>query len=227
MQYTPLSSIIRSTEMKLAAAVASLPIQNGTPLVFGLEDGVRVVSPSAGAAGEVLAGFAHQQVSAAPALPADAVKVEQVVVAAGGVITLDREPLAGQYVVTNLATGAPITVSAASGLTLTVAGGNAGVEVKVVYRHALTVREAVYRTGDVQPGGASGNHYGQIGVGQQGVIYTDRIDASVNWAAATIVTLDAAGMLTDQTGTGEAINAQIVAVPTSDYPYLGLQFNTI
>lgn len=226
MQYSPLTSIVRSTEMKLAAAVAALPIQDGTPLVFGLENGVRVVAPSAGAADEVLAGFSHEQTSAAPTLPQDAIKVEQRVVAAGA-ITLDRVPLAGQYVVTNLATGVAITVTSASGNTLNVDVANNGAEVNVVYKRALSVREAVSLVGDVQPGGYSGNIYGQVGVAQQGVIYTDRIVAGVNWAAATAVKLEAGGLLTDQSGTGEEINAKVVAVPTSDYPFLGLQFDTI
>lgn len=226
MQYSPLTSIVRSTEMKLASAVAALPIQDGTPLVFGLENGVRVVSPSAGTAGEVLAGFAHEQTSAAPTLPTDALKVEQHVVSAG-TITLDREPLAGQYTVINKATGAVIPVTSATGNTLTVDAANNGAEVEVTYRRALSVREAVFLVGDVQPGGYSGNVYGQIGVAQQGVIYTDRIVASVNWAAATAVKLEAGGLLTDQTGTGEAINAKVVSVPSADYPFLGLQFDTI
>lgn len=226
MQYTPLTSIVRSTDMKLAAAALALTLQDGTPLVFGLEDGVRVVAPSAGAAGEVLAGFAHLQTSAAPALPADAAKVEFHVANASSEITLDKTPLASQYSLVNAATGAAVAVTGAAGAVLTTDAAE-GVQVKVTYRRALTVAEAVSLVGNVQPGGYSGSVMGQVGVAQQGTIYTDRFDASVNWALATGVKLAAGGIVTDQAGAGATINARVVAIPTADYPFLGLQFDTI
>lgn len=228
MQYTPLSAIVRSTEMKLsAAALAVSPLQDGTPLVFGLEGGVRVVSPSAGAAGEVLAGFSFAQTSAAPVLPTDAVRVESGTADANGVIVLQKAPLAGQVTAVNASTGAAITIDSVSGKTVDMAAAGANANVVVTYRTALTVAEAVSLVGHQQPGGYSGATYGQTGVAQQGVIYTDRIDAGVNWAAATAIKLDAGGTLTDQTGAGVAIDAKVVAVPTADYPFLGLQFNTL
>jgi hypothetical protein len=227
MQYTPLSSITRSTEMKLsAAALAVSPLQDGTPLTFGLENGVRVVTPCSAAAGESLAGFSFAQTSAAPVLPSDAVRVESLVSDADGEVVLAKTPLVGQVVVLNALTRAPIAVasSAANVLTLTSAEDTA---VEVTYRHALTVKEAVSLVGNQQPGGYTGAMYGQTGVAQQGTIYTDRIDASVNWAAATGVKLAAGGILTNQAGSGVAVNAKVVAVPTADYPFLGLQFDTI
>ena len=228
MQYTPLSAIVRSTEMKLAAAALAVsPLQDGTPLVFGLEGGVRVVSPSAGAAGEVLAGFSFAQTSAAPVLPTDAVRVESGMTDAAGIIVLSKTPLANQVTVVNSNTGVALTIDSVSGNEVDLLVANANTAVTVTYRTALNVKEAVSLVGHQQPGGYSGATYGQIGVAQQGVIYTDRIDAGVNWAAATSILLDAGGTLTDQTGVGVAIDAKVVAVPTADYPFLGLQFNTL
>lgn len=127
----------------------------------------------------------------------------------------------------NAATGAPIAIDSVTGKDVDLLVANADTAVVVTYRTALTVKEAVSLVGHQQPGGYSGAAYGQTGVAQQGVIYTDRIDAGVNWAAATAIKLDAGGTLTDQTGTGVAIDAKVVAVPTADYPFLGLQFNTL
>lgn len=229
MQYTPLSAITRSTEMKLsAAALAVSPLQDATPLVFGLENGVRVVSPCAGAAGEVLAGFSFAQTSAAIVLPSDAIRVESLVADADGKVVLAKAPLTGQASVVNALTGAVIAVNATVGTELDLTAlAAADLAVVVTYRTALTVKEAVSLVGNQQPGGYSGSIYGQTGVAQQGTIYTDRIDSSVNWAAATGIKLAAGGVLTNQAGAGVAINAKVVSVPTADYPFLGLQFDTI
>ncbi len=228
MQYSPLTSITRSTEMKLSAAgLAVSPLQDATPLVFGLENGVRVVSPCAGAAGEALAGFSFAQTSAAVTLPSDAVRVESLVADADGKVVLAKAPLTGQAVVVDALTGATIAVNATVGTELDLTVTAADLAVVVTYRTALTVKEAVSLVGNQQPGGYSGAIYGQTGVAQQGTIYTDRIDSSVNWAAATAIKLAAGGVLTNQAGAGVAINAKVVSVPSADYPFLGLQFDTI
>lgn len=227
MIYAPLSSVVRSTEMRLAAAALSMALPDGVPLVFGLENGKRVVSPSAGAAGEKFAGFSRSQTSAAPALPTQALKVENHVASGAGNVTLDKTPLAGQVSVVNAATGAPITVVTVTGRVVALGAGAASVDVTVTYARALSTAEAVALVGNVQPGGYAGTLMGQIGVAQQGVEYTDAIDAGVNWAAATAIKLDAGGTLTDQSGSGVAIDAVVVQVPTVDYPFLGIQYNTI
>ena len=228
MQYTPLSAITRSTEMKLSvAALAVSPLQDATPLVFGLENGTRVVGPCAGAAGEVLAGFSFAQTSAAVVLPSDAIRVESLVTDAAGKITLQKTPLTGQVSVVNAVTGAAIAVDSVTAKSVDLLIANADLSVVATYRTALTVKEAVSLVGNQQPGGYSGSIYGQTGVAQQGTIYTDRIDASVNWAAVTGIKMAAGGVLTSQAGAGVAINAKVVSVPTADYPFLGLQFDTI
>jgi len=228
MKYTPLTAIIRSTEMRLSAAALALgTLQEGTPLVFGLENGLRVVTPSAGAGTEKFAGFASSQTSAAPVLPTDAVRVIDLVANASGVVTLPKAPISGQVSVVNANTGAPIAVDSVTGVSVDLTVAAASVPVRVTFRHLLTVGEAVSRVGHTQPGGYAGTALGQTGVDQQGVVYTDRISAAVNWGEATAVKLAAGGLLTDQSGSGVAIDATVVAIPSADYPFLGLQFNTI
>jgi hypothetical protein len=223
MIYSPLSFATRSAEKPLAAGAAITAL--GQALVYKMENGRQVVDLSAGAAGEVFAGFSNAQTSATPVTPTSAVKVETLVVPASGVLTVGKTVLAGTVLVTNAATAAPVAVVTAVGTAVDVAAASAGLTVRVVYRYALTAAEARSMVGDVQPGGYSGNSYGLAGVAQQGVIYTDVFDSSKNFAAATAIKLAAGGVLTDQTGAGVAISATVVQVPTTDYPFLGVQYN--
>lgn len=225
MIYSPLSFFTRSAEKKLASGAALTSL--GQALVYKLENGRQVVDLSAGAAGEVFAGFANAQTSATPVAPTSAVKVETLVVPATGIVTVSKAVLAGTVVATNVATGAVVAIVTAVGTAVDLAIASAGLTVKVVYRYSLSAAEARSLVGDVQPGGYSGDSYGLIGVAQQGVIYTDAFDSSKNFAAATAIKLDAGGVLSNQTGAGVAIQAVVVQVPTTDYPFLGVQFTSI
>lgn len=225
MIYSPLSFFTRSAEKRLAAGAALSSL--GQALVYKLENGRQVVDAAAGAAGEVFAGFANAQTSATPVAPTSAVKVETLVVPSTGVVTVSKPVLAGTVVVTNVASGAVVAIVTAVGTAIDLALASAGLTVKVVYRYALSAAEARSLVGDVQPGGYSGDSYGLMGVAQQGVIYTDAFDTSKNFAAATAITLAAGGLLSDQTGTGEVIQAVVVQAPTTDYPFLGVQFTSI
>jgi len=225
MIYSPLSFFTRSAEKKLASGAALTSL--GQALVYKLENGRQVVDLSAGAAGEVFAGFANAQTSATPVAPTSAVKVETLVVPATGIVTVSKAVLAGTVVATNVATGAVVAIVTAVGTAVDLAIASAGLTVKVVYRYSLSAAEARSLVGDVQPGGYSGDSYGLIGVAQQGVIYTDAFDSSKNFAAATAIKLGAGGVLSNQTGAGVAIQAVVVQVPTTDYPFLGVQFTSI
>lgn len=225
MIYSPLSFFTRSAEKKLASGAALTSL--GQALVYKLENGRQVVDLSAGAAGEVFAGFANAQTSATPVAPTSAVKVETLVVPATGIVTVSKAVLAGTVVATNVATGAVVAIVTAVGTAVDLAIASAGLTVKVVYRYSLSAAEARSLVGDVQPGGYSGDSYGLIGVAQQGVIYTDAFDSSKNFAAATAIKLDAGGVLSNQTGAGVAIQAVVVQAPTTDYPFLGVQFTSI
>ena len=226
MIYGPLSFFTRSAEKALASgAVIS---DSGQALVHSLQNGAQVVSPSTGAAGEVFIGFANVQTSATPTVPATAVKVEDIeAVPANGILVASKTPVAGTVAVQNAVTKATIAVVSVTGSNVDVGVASAGLAVTLVYTHALTVAEARSIVGDIQPGGYSGHTYGQVGVGQEGVIYTSVFNSAVNWNTAAAVKLDAGGKVTDQTGaTGVTLNAVVTRVPSKDYPFLGLQFSS-
>jgi hypothetical protein len=223
MLYAPLTFSTRSTEMPLATGAQIS--DNGQALVSLKQNGRRVVQPSTGAAGEVFVGFADTQTSAVPVVPANAVKVEYIEsVPANGILTIAKTPVAGTIIVNHAVTKAVIAITAATGTSVTVATTNAGAPVFVTYTYALTVTEARALVGDVQPGGFVGHTIGQVGVSQDGVVYTSCFDTSVDWYAATGVKLAAGGKVTNQAGSGVAITADVVQVPTVNYPFLGLAF---
>jgi hypothetical protein len=178
-----------------------------------------------GAAGEVFVGFVLAQTSAAPFLESHAVKVEKQIVPASGVVTLAFAPLASATAVHDDTTGAAVASPTVVGNTIT--GLTAGDAVTVTYTYALSVQAAIGLMGNAIPSGYAGSLLGSVGCSQGGKIYTSQFDSSKNWAAATAVKLGANGMLTDQTGSGVAISAIIVATPNQDIPFLGLEFNAV
>lgn len=225
MIYSPLSFYTRSVEKKLATGAALTAV--GQPLVASIENGQQVVSVAAGIAGEQFAGFAVVQTSATPVVPTTHVKVELSVVPATGLVTVSKTPLAGTTMAVRTDTGAVVAVVSVTGTSVDLGIASAGLTVRLVYRYALTVAEARSLVGDVQPGGYSGNTYGLIGCAQEGVIYTDQFNTSVDFSAATALKLDAGGLVSDQTGSGVAINARVVAVASADYPFLGIEFDAL
>ena len=225
MIYGPLSFFTRSAEKALASG--SVVADSGQAMIHAIQNGAQVVAPAAGAAGEIFVGFSSLQTSATPTVPATAVKVEDIdAVPATGIIIASKTPVTGTVSVQNAVTKATIAVVSVTGNSVDVGVGSAGLAVTLVYTHALTVTEARAIVGDIQPGGYSGHTYGQVGIGQEGVIYTSVFNSAVNWNAATAVKLAAGGKVTDQTGTGVAINAIVIRVPSKDYPFLGLQFQS-
>lgn len=225
MIYGPLSFFTRSAEKALASG--AVVADSGQAMVHSIQNGAQVTQPAAGSAGEIFLGFANLQTSATPTVPATAVKVEDIeAVPSTGIIVASKTPVAGTVSVQNAATKATIAVVSVTGNNIDVAVGSAGLAVTLVYTHALTVTEARALVGDIQPGGYSGHTYGQVGIGQEGVIYTSVFNSAVNWNLATAVKLAAGGKVTDQTGTGVAINAVVTRVPSKDYPFLGLQFSS-
>ena len=223
MIYHPLSAHIRSTEYPLAAgAVVSA---DGQALVATNVGGAFGVGPSMGTAGEVFVGFVLAQTSAAPFLEMTAVKVEKQVVPASGNVTLAFTPLASSTSVLDETTGTAVATPTVTGNV--VSGLTVGDKVQVTYTYALTVSQAIGLMGNAVPSGYAGSLLGSVGCSQGGRIFTSLFDTSKNWAAATGVKLGANGHLTDQTGSGVAINAIIIAVPNHDVPFLGIEFNAV
>ena len=226
MIYAPLSYATRSRDFALASD--AVLTGDGQAMVSVLSaNGVAGVKPSTGAAGEKFVGFLRSQTSGVQLLPATAVKVEQQVLGSAGTYTLAAVPMAGTLVVHNVTTGATV----ASGDYVVDAAGNftsiacANAEIRFTYTRALTVLAARSLVGDVQPGGFAGYSVGQAPVVQEGVVYTDMIDTSIDWSLATSVKLSTGGKLTNQAGGGVAISATIESVPTVDRPFLGLSFD--
>ena len=222
MLYAPLSYSNRSKDMPLA--VNAVLSADGQALVGSMVNGVYGVGPSTGAAGETFVGFLMAQTSAVPFLPTTQVKVETLTANGSGVVTIGATPIAGTVGLFDVTDGVPGT-PVVSGNTVTDAA-TAGHVVRVTYAVALTVMQAQSIAGSGQPGGYSGNIIGSVAVNQQGVVYTDQFDTTVDWAAATAVKLGANGKLVGA-GTGATLNAKVIALPTTDVPYLGLQFDSI
>lgn len=223
MLYLPLSKIQDSAEA-VQAPGASIRAE-GLALVRAPGATPSGVMPSmAASATEIFVGFSLAGTSAAP-FPSDyASKVEDVVVPASGQVRLNFVPVTGQVFVYNKTTKAAVanpTVTAAGVVT----GLTATHEVTITYRYPLTAVQARNLQGDVQPGGYVGDYLSQVGVAKRGVVYTSEFDAAVDWSAATAIKVDANGQVTDQTGTGAAINGYVVALPTQDVPFLGISFS--
>jgi hypothetical protein len=219
--YLPDGKFADSTEMFTAPGVEFLA--EGQAVVRTNNNQAAGVLPSTGAATDVFQGFSIAGTSAAPFAEGYANKVETFLVPATGAVTLALTPVAGQVGVIDNTTGSAVTNPTVTGNQVT--GLTVGDTVTVTYKYALSVIQARAKYGDVQPGGYSGAYVGQIGVVTRGTIYTDQCDVSKNWAAATAVKLAANGQVTDQSGTGNAIQASIIAVPGQLIPMLGLAFS--
>jgi len=221
MIYGPLSKYPDSAEAAVGPGVYITA--EGLALVRAQGAQSAGVMPSTGTSADVFAGFSLAGTSAAPFAEGYANKIETFVVPATGIVTLQFTPVTGQTfvfdVTSNSAVASPVvTGNQVSGLTV-------GDQVNVTYKYALTVVQARALIGDIQPGGYSGAYIGQIGLIKRGLIYTSEYDASKNWNAATAIKLAANGQITDQSGTGLAINGYVVAAPGSDIPYLGIEFS--
>lgn len=222
MLYMPKTALFDSEEAVLSkSAVISAEGQALVATADGLKE-------SAGTKGEVFAGFVCQRVSATPILEDFYCAVEELTVATEGSIELQRAPLSDAVVgLVNADSGEAIagdtTVSekTVSNTNLTV-----GLNVRVVYKYAMSVVEAKSRMGDVQPGGPAGAVVGQIGLVSRGTVYTNCFDTAVDWKKATSIKLGANGIVTagdDKQGT--EIKGYVVEAPTAMYPFLGIKFS--
>ena len=221
MIYSPYSKYTDSSEARVAPG--AVIDSEGLALVRAKSAQSEGVMPSTGGTDEIFAGFSIAGTSAAPFMEGFTNKQETFIVSATGRVTLQFTPVPNQVFVFDKTTNAavtPVTVvnNQVTGLTV-------GDEVVVTYKYILNVVQARALQGDVQPGGYSGAYIGQIGLIKRGLIYTSNFDASVDWAAATAVKTAAGGQVTDQDGTGVEVPGVIVATPTSEVTFLGLEFS--
>lgn len=183
------------------------------------------ISPSTGAADEIFAGFAMNQLCGIPVLEPYGIAVEEFLVDSSAKVTVQFAPISNSVALIDLETDTAIDSPTVTGKTIA-ATMTAGMKVKVVYRYALTNIQARAMMGDAQPGGPAGAIVGQCGLAKRGVIYTSCFDTSVNWAAATAIKLAQGGFVTDQSGKGTALaGAYVVKVPTAEIPFLGIEFS--
>jgi hypothetical protein len=218
--YLPFTRAEQSTEMLIAPGAT---FQAEGQAVVRTNNATSVgVLPSTGTATDVFCGFTFAGTSALPFPEPYYNKVEQFLVPSTGTVTLSVTPVAGQFLVYDNTTNAVVTGATLAGSTIS--GLTAGDTVTVTYKYALTVVTERALFGDVQPGGYVGSMVGQIGVITRGTIWTSEFDDSKNWAAATAIKLAANGQITDQTGTGVAIQGYVVGVPGQDVPFLGITF---
>lgn len=222
MLYMPKTALFDSEEAVLSkSAVISAEGQALVAVADGLKE-------SAGTEGEVFAGFVCQRVSATPFLEDFYCAVEELTVATAGSVELQREPLSNAVVgLVNIDSGEAIAGdTTVSGKTVSNTNLTEGLNVRVVYKYAMSVVEAKSRLGDVQPGGPAGALVGQIGLISRGTVYTNCFDPSVDWSKATSIKLAANGMVTSgESAQGTEIKGYVVEAPSVMYPFLGIKFS--
>lgn len=223
MIYSPFSKYADSSEAMVAPG--AVIDAEGMVLVRSKSAQSLGVMPSTGGTDELFAGFSIAGTSAAPFMEGFTNKIETFVVPATGKVTLQFTPVPNQTFVFDSSTGAAVTPVTVVGKQVT--GLPIGDEVQVTYKYAMNVIQARSRQGDAQPGGYSGAYIGQIGLLKRGLVYTSEFDASKNWAAATGLKAAAGGLVSDQSGSGIDIPAQIIALPTSEVTFLGLEFSAV
>jgi hypothetical protein len=223
--YHPQTRIVDSGEATVAPGAVNLA--EGQVLTRLATAQAAGVAPSTGnGTAEIFVGFSHAGTSAAPFLEQYAIMVEEFLVPATGAVTLQRTPVTGQTGVFDITTNAAVSSPAVSGNQVT--GLTVGDQVRVTYKFAMTITEAVSKYGNVQPGGFSGDYVGQVGVLKRGTIYTDQIDTSIDWTTAKNLVVGVGGIVTAKASpasTDVLINGYIVAAPSVDYPFLGLEFS--
>lgn len=224
MIYAPLSYTNRSKDMPLA--VNALLSADGQCLTGNMVNGVYGVNVTGGAATDAFVGFLMPQTSAIPFMPATAVRVETLVADVNDKVWLGNTPVNGTVNAFDLTANANVAAPAVVGTSVECAAA-AGHVIRVIYTIALTVNAAKSLAGDVQPGGYSGYVVGSVAVAQQGVIYTDQFDTSVDWSNATNVPKSGANGHVVAAGNGPNLNAKVIALPTAEIPFLGLQFNAL
>lgn len=220
MIYFPGSRIEKSVEMPLVASTTLS--EEGLALAGVMTAGAFGVRASTTAGTDIFVGFSLANLNL---IPSTQVAVETYTQGAGNTITTNQTPLGGTTVAWNNTTGAAVVPSGIVGAVWTFSGASNGHSITVTYKYTLSAVQSRAQYGDLLPGGFSGNVFGVTGVARRGRIFTSAFDSSKEYRSATAIKLAAAGLVTDQSGAGVAINAVVVSVPTADVPFLGLEFS--
>lgn len=203
----------------------------GQALVASYTGGSFGVKPSTGVAGEQFVGIAIIEVIDQSSMPA----VETDLVVASNVVVLLNAPQAGTLRVTldgspaTVVGGAPaageVQIDGSNPKQLNFNAADDGKAVQLVaYKYAMTVAQSKAIQGDQAPGANIGAQLGYTGVLEEGDFYTSEYDTLIDWTSITAsapITLGANGQLT-KGGTGTALRAIVIGVPTSGDPELAL-----
>lgn len=225
----PKCVVKQASTYKVGSVVSRL--EEGTALVSYLEDGVRVVGPSTGVAGEIFQGFAQNRFNA----PEYAIMFEELSVpgAAPYTVKLSRVPYGdatNRHFTINgapaaIASGAPAAgqVGVAADGTLTFNSADTGKAVTALYRYALTQSEAVLLFGGEYVPFTRSAEVQTTSI-EVGIVHTDKYVVGDDWAAAgALAYLAANGMVTtDDTGTKIG---NIVALPSVSGGFLGVEIS--
>jgi hypothetical protein len=214
-----------SSNRKIASNENAIVI--GSCLSNVLENGEGRVKRSTGTSADVFTGFAMDGQGA----QTWATKTEVRVVPAAGpyTVTLGKTPKADADVSvvngTALFTQGAVatTVYAIAANVLTFAAADAGKTIVVTYKYNITAGEYLAIADQQFAGRTPSDVIGVVAVMHTGYIYTDQFDSAVNWFAASIADVKtAANGLVTRGGAGVAISAEVVASPSANQPFLGL-----
>jgi len=205
----------------------------GLALATEIENGVEVLSPSAGSGSEKFAGFSYGEKFTVLTL---SMVVTATVPATGTfTVTLPRTNLVPDNVfVYDDTAGSDLTEAGAvaSGVytaddpsgVLTFHTDEKGHNITSTFRYYPTVQEVMTSTDQFFYKPSGSDFLNQIGIILSGEVFTDQYDAAVDWSSATAVKTDASGQLTDHTGSGVDIGATIINIPNTENSFLGLRF---
>lgn len=192
------------------------------------------VKPSAGAAGEQIAGFSVSQQLSPSYLP----YVDNGVPNASAEFTTSFTPISGSLFIIDTTTGTVQTAGtpgsnpnqySISGNVITFNTAQKNDTMLIQYRYVPTAVQWQAVQGNVLPGGDSGALLNVVGVIVAGDIYTSIYDTSANWqstSAPIIVSTSANGMVTiGGSGTVISPTVRVLAPPTATNPFLGLSIS--
>ena len=216
-------------ELKLSADIDT--VIEGQAMASITENGNSVVRPSTGEAGETFVGIALTRLN----LSTNRIEVQELAVS-GTTITLSHEPLIADDIGVSAAgsqleAGDPATSGKYSidGKTITVNAELDGKKVSVRYRRDLTIREAIqFQAHGTQISTLESTAITRsVSVIRTGITFIDNVDLSSAWEDGGDIFVGPNGIFTLEDTGVPVPNARLVAVPTSDVPFLGIEFSTI
>ncbi len=217
------STLIETHLNKVSSSVSK--IEEGSALIYIMENGLSVVSPAAGAGGETYAGVTHSRITR----PNTAVGTVEFTVPGSSpyTVTLSETPITTPGVYINnvkAAVGGAAGQYAIAGAVLTFNSADAGKNVRVVYDYNLTQVKAALLFGNdlVEPDLSTGQ---SIAVITTGMVFIDNFVVEDDWESVNpSIYLAAGGKFTTQSG-GTQVDAIVISTPSASAGMLGLRFH--